>query len=485
MLNVIIVEDEELSLEMLSNIITKNFPDLNVTGSFNSPLDAIEFLKSNHTDIMIADIKMPEMSGIALSEFVTKNFPFVKIILISAYQDFDAARQALNSNVVSYILKPVTIEKLSSAVGIISEMINKNKRFLFFSSDTLYKKRAIFANEVIQKGMSRSEIEESMNELHININHKNCYSSILKCKITDFENYIKNIWMHDENAFHSAINNILNANNNENCFGIIFDWNFDTFSCLYLVDVNYKNFFDENIKKLQQLFQQILKSNTTFEVISTFSSVYSISDIKKSNVLQNKLIEKIFNLDKEYSITYEEISSQFKSTEDLYTFCEKLAANSINLINSVFFEKENHNLYDYLSIKEENDFINYIISTSDIIQKYKKNKQQIELYNKTVAYIEENYMNEITLEEIASHIGFSPWFFCKFFKKHSGYTFTDYLNKLRIKKAIEILEQEPYTKISSICYKVGFPTISNFYKKFKAYTGLAPNQYVNSKKDGK
>ena len=164
---------------------------------------------------------------------------------------------------------------------------------------------------------------------------------------------------------------------------------------------------------------------------------------------------------------------------------EKLSSNAINLINSAFFEKENHNLYEYLSIKKEADFINYIISTSDIIQKYKKNKQQIELYNKTIAYIEKNYMNEITLEEISSHIGFSPWFFCKFFKKHSNITFTDYLNKFRIKKAIEILDQEPYTKISSICYKVGFPTISNFYKKFKAYTGLTPNQYINSKKNGK
>lgn len=485
MLKIILVEDDKLSLELLSELIENSFHDFKVVGKFLNPLDSLEFLENNYADIMITDIKMPEISGMELTELATEKYPFIKIILLSAYQDFDIAVKALNSNVVSYILKPVTFEKIKSAMEIITKSLNKNARILSFTSENLANKRAVFAKKLMDGSITtKEEILTNFSELQILSNPKAVQCILIKCEILDFEEYVQNIWKHDEKNLHSAINNVINDSNTPLCFGITYDWNDKNFMLLYFVDRAFREKFEEQINKLQKTLNLILKINIIFDFRSSFNSIYSISAVSENDIENNKILNKIFNMDKDYKLTKEKISSHFKSVNELRDFSEKFAAMALNHIDLTFFEKEHYNLYSYINCKTQQEFINYILETSELIQKYKKDKTQIDLFNKVIKYIKDNYMNPITLEEISSYVGFSTWFFCKFFKKYTGKNFTDYLNSFRIKEALKILDKEPDIKINILSYRVGFPTSSNFYKNFKAYTQMTPSEYLKSDKSG-
>lgn len=91
-------------------------------------------------------------------------------------------------------------------------------------------------------------------------------------------------------------------------------------------------------------------------------------------------------------------------------------------------------------------------------------------------YIMEHYNNPITLEEVSSLVGFSASYFSTLFKKESGINFQEYLSKVRMNQAKELLKQTNMN-IAEICEQVGYSDLKHFVKSFKKATGIKPNEY--------
>jgi two-component system response regulator YesN len=98
------------------------------------------------------------------------------------------------------------------------------------------------------------------------------------------------------------------------------------------------------------------------------------------------------------------------------------------------------------------------------------------LVAKTKQYIQENYMKDISLEEVANKVFLNPAYLSRIFKQQEGETFTDYLTKVRIKKAEELLMQRRF-KLNDICLMTGFKNSRYFCKVFKLQTGFSPKEY--------
>lgn len=95
---------------------------------------------------------------------------------------------------------------------------------------------------------------------------------------------------------------------------------------------------------------------------------------------------------------------------------------------------------------------------------------------KAITYMEENYSNEITLSDIASHIGMAPTYFSRFFKKSTGETFYSYLNQIRLYNAyIELINSD--NSITEIAMNNGFANIKSFIEYFKNVYELTPDKY--------
>ncbi len=150
-LRTIAIDDEPLALRLVSDYISKT-PFLELSGAFDNPLDAIDFLSSNTIDLIFVDIQMPDLSGIEFARSL-ENAP--KIVFTTAYEKY--ALEGFKLSAVDYLLKPFSYEEFLKAAGKArkqSELeanslpsIEANKQFLFLKSE--YKIRRINFNDIL------------------------------------------------------------------------------------------------------------------------------------------------------------------------------------------------------------------------------------------------------------------------------------------------------------------------------------------------
>lgn len=96
--------------------------------------------------------------------------------------------------------------------------------------------------------------------------------------------------------------------------------------------------------------------------------------------------------------------------------------------------------------------------------------------NMAVNYIFRNYMRELPLEEVASHLGMKPTYFSRFFKRATGRCYVEFVNSLRISKSCELLLDND-KPVTDICFESGFNNLSNFNRRFQQLKGMTPSRY--------
>jgi len=147
----ITIDDEPLALKLLSGYVEKtSFLDL--AGSFDNPLDAMDFLSENEVDLIILDIQMPDLSGI---EFARVQETKAKLIFTTAYEKY--ALEGIKLNAIDYLLKPYSYQEFLTAVNKAKKQIDlemgaattmeANNQFLFLKSE--YKIRRINFNDIL------------------------------------------------------------------------------------------------------------------------------------------------------------------------------------------------------------------------------------------------------------------------------------------------------------------------------------------------
>ena len=114
--DVVVAEDELLILENLVKKINSMSLPFCVKGAFEDGDSALEFIKTNHVDLVITDIKMPFMNGLELSRVLHASYPSIKILIISGYNEFTLAQEAIEYQVKGFLLKPIRQEQLEQAL---------------------------------------------------------------------------------------------------------------------------------------------------------------------------------------------------------------------------------------------------------------------------------------------------------------------------------------------------------------------------------
>ncbi len=136
MLRVFLVEDESIIRETLRDTVPWTQYGYTFVGEAGDGELALPLIRQTKPDLLITDIRMPFMDGLALSKMVLREFPQMKVIIISGYDDFEYAQQAIGLGVERYLLKPVTKSNLLSVLEevktkIESERAQQNYRLQF------------------------------------------------------------------------------------------------------------------------------------------------------------------------------------------------------------------------------------------------------------------------------------------------------------------------------------------------------------------
>ncbi len=182
MLRVFLVEDESIIRETLRDTVPWSQYGYSFAGEAGDGEMALPLIRQVKPDVLITDIRMPFMDGLALSELVSREFPGMKIVIISGYDDFEYARQAINIGVDRYLLKPITKKALLNALEELKEKIegeraNRSHLAQFHREAEEYEQytRRVFFERVVAGQLSVQEIYESAAKLDIDLRAQ-CYT---------------------------------------------------------------------------------------------------------------------------------------------------------------------------------------------------------------------------------------------------------------------------------------------------------------------
>lgn len=120
MYKIVLVDDESFTIKSLAKAVKWDKFDFELLGVFTNGFDCLDYIEKNDIDAVMSDIRMPQMDGVELSKKILEKNPNVKIVLTSAYRDFEYALEAVRLKVFDYIIKPFdcrTIEEMLQKLG--------------------------------------------------------------------------------------------------------------------------------------------------------------------------------------------------------------------------------------------------------------------------------------------------------------------------------------------------------------------------------
>jgi two-component system, response regulator YesN len=534
MINILVVDDEINIREGIKNNIPWEEYGINVSGTAENAMNALELIIFSTPDIIIMDINMPEMSGLELLEIINNRYPSIKVILISGYRDFEYAQKAVNLNAFALISKPINIEQLVSTVlkakEIIDLQIEKLKKDDFISKrvteNLTILKDNFFLKLINGKLNSMEESVLIANSLGLRLEGPQYLIAIIQ---TDNNSSSENSDKYDE-SLHKAIimTKIENALQMDyNCYlfniesnvgmlisgkgiskeiliqrlnevkkwtsieaGFVITISIGIIAIgLDKINLSYKTALSSLDYKLVVGNNQIIDSDFInkglVEEDTSINFLEYLQNIEESIILalksdNRKEIENIINniVDTMHKIIENNIN---KKSYVVFTLAFYLYRILIYIdIYGSNIPLEGNDIYMSLlrfsTIKEVKDYLSkYFGEIINDIEKSKRNQSGF-LANKALEYINTNIYSYISLVSAAEYLNIHPNYLSKIFKNAVGESFTDYVIKAKMNEAKKILKTSS-CKVYEVAETLKYNDTGYFIKLFKKVFGISPNEY--------
>lgn len=124
---VLVIDDNKVIANSLSKFIENEVEGFTVAEHFSDGSEAIDYIDKNHVDVIITDVKMHNVSGIDVAKYVCEKDLGIEVIIVSAYKDFEYAREAMDYGVRKYLVKPVLPEELENVLKKIKNILDVKK----------------------------------------------------------------------------------------------------------------------------------------------------------------------------------------------------------------------------------------------------------------------------------------------------------------------------------------------------------------------
>lgn len=203
MYKLIIADDVEMMRKLLAECIEKCNLGVEIAGVFSDGEYVIEYLKEHDADIIITDIKMPGKTGLDVAKYVYNNRPQTKVIIISAYDEFDYAKQAIRYGVFDYLSKSIDVRELSDSIKRAKALLDNEKSFMNEDTDLLDIDRACFWERVI---LYNEQIgEDDFRRLYPKEDLNDTYITTYTVYLENYKNFRETKWGYESERLIEAI----------------------------------------------------------------------------------------------------------------------------------------------------------------------------------------------------------------------------------------------------------------------------------------
>lgn len=521
MYQILLTDDEQIVTDSLAFIIEKNFPGQTNIFKAGSGSEAIQICRSNKIDIIFMDINMPGLNGLeAISEIKQFN-PSAIVIILSAFDKFQYAQEAMALGAFRYLTKPVNRNLVSqtvrNAMGIIDSVQGK------LSSEIEIKEKLSFVSNIVESDFIYSSIYTQPDE-------------------KDLHKYFDYFKIPEDSYFYLCLE----------LPGIPSEKRYETYltvrdvvvgasPCIVgpfmsdrvVVFVPFESTGDEDADLVWQkdyvrvvfaslsmkigvkvrigvgLFSKDLKStvqayNTALSALDGISTTggtnFAIRDMEKTknystyvSRYEQQLLSRVSAGDvsgaKSQALLW--LESLFDEEEinldtvrsSIFRILVTARQNASEGRKGYAGDASFNNTFKILGDCEtQEDFIQYFIphieECARILFEYRSTREN-PVITRAKAYIEEHINGELSLDQTADAVGVNPYYLSKLFKDETGSNFIDFVNENRLQKAKTLLKKGELS-IKEISFDCGYSDQNYFSKIFRRKFGITPTEFRNS-----
>lgn len=517
MYRLMIVDDEAAILEGLCHIVDWNQLGFEVVHTAADGRDAIGYLEESHVDAILSDIKMTFLSGLDLARYVSDRKLHTSVVIMSGYKEFELAREALMCHVQYYLLKPTSLTELRRVFLAIREDLEAEKKRCetqkarqqqFSELLAIYQEQ--FFTDLIMGAVRTREAVDRRIRARLEIEPGECRLCVYSIGFTgkpddpesrSMKKHLLSTSLCHYGAADGAVRYII-AGSPTDYFQILAAA-MTRMDCLSLEHAS-----EAVLDKIAQKIDAVLGIGMTVRRERTFDNLYDAAAYYKpmvpaSDVQSTQVEDYIEPSDHSRLLRQKKLflasfgAGNLESAENLFeNFIDELRLMNISVIQNFLIDlfasvrlrleelgiPIREGLFDYHSVfplREVEPVRQWGLTMLRHIAGYAEQYKGT-IHNSAVAtakdFIRDHSGEDIGLNEVAAHVFLSPIYFSHLFKQKTGENFVDYLIRIRMTRAMELL-RDPHLKIYEVSEKVGYRNAKYFYKLFKNFAGCTPAEY--------
>lgn len=526
MYKIMLADDEGIVIDSLKFIIEKNFKDNCMVEYATTGRSVIELSEKFKPDIAIMDIQMPGINGIEAMKEIRKTNSSVMFIVMTAYDKFNYAKEAINLGVLEYLTKPVNhtviVRVLQKAMDIIEE--DRKKR----SNDLMIREKLeivvpIIESDFIYAALSGDDFSREIESFKNLLSIKDDYGMmmVLECGDSMVEGTLTNPVGISVKAqsFYSVIRESLK----EELSCVVGPIMVNKIPVILPCEKPQLDYDDRTnlIEKARKLIRDLTKridvqfkigigSVTPLNRLEiSYKEAINAARNSKGRVAHVKDLPMGCEYEGDYPIDIERALFDMIEKGDMegtkmeanlffdwmithYPDCEMDI--KLKVLEFILFAEQKAFLSGGMTyyFTYRKDYLNTVMHTGSYeqLRKWflekvtdacrniitKKDEQASGLIAQAKAFIEDNYHKDISLDDVSRIVDISPYYFSKLFKEEAGENFIEYLTNIRIEKAKKLLQNRDLS-IKNICVDTGYIDPNYFSRIFKKQVGVTPTEY--------
>ena len=503
MKKVMIVEDEELILQGIRNILDWEALGLDVVHMAHDGTEALQMWEKEPVHIVVTDISMPEMDGLTLLRKIREKEEQVCFIILTGYDEFDYAREAIRLGVENYILKPINEEELErqlrETVQKLEELDKKKLQYIDEKTQWLH-----FLNGKAEK----EEYRKFEKMLGLGDNGESYHAAVMKWSTDELkeqklaevlvelkkESGLKIVHLPPDNLLMILGDGERDESGVLEYFSELQNRMESSYDMMTFIGVG-SSF--HNIEQLPEAYRAARKLQK-YLIIEGYGSCISQKQIgsrKTEDILmdESQFRKYILKKEKEPAVAYIEdlfINNIRKdaSAGSLYQTAVKMAMLLQDIKKE--YKLESDRFYDLPELMETifgaDDILGikaaFISEITEIIEcMHEEDSQYTPVVRQIMAEVQQNYKEDMNLKTLAYKYHMNASYLGQIFQKEVGCSFTQYLSDKKNGIAKDLI-LNTNMKINDIARQVGYPDTSYFYRKFKQCYGVSPASLREMKK---
>ncbi|MFG6495740.1 response regulator [Fictibacillus sp. UD] len=497
MLKLLIVDDEQIEREGLQVILQKAFPDIEIHQAKNGKI-AVQAAAELNPDLVMMDIQMPGMNGLEAIQQITSTNPFIKFVMITAFDMFDYARQAIKLGVKDYLLKPSRVSEIEETVGKVLKEITEERRSLEVLERTLPLVETDVVTQLLFDHVHEVHLDMLVDMLDISSTDEPFVMSILLPK--DGENLYSLV----KEKVRKSASGWVGALYGRQLPIIVFrkpGSSFRSQAISLAKDIlslkkasSGDGWFigignvSHSLNQVRQSYQESLIATMDTSLPLKYRFYHDVPVLESTeDKHRSKQREKQF-FDEIRLGKWDEVH---KNVMDLIQRCSNEGADLLQtqqrvlelfwvaarVMSEMGVETEtplfSYQSQDYRQLRSESEHLLKQMRTS-----YEEHYEQLEAdtIHQIKQYIVKHSHEDISLEALGRKVGLSPIYISKMFKEKLGINYIDFLTECRIEKAKKLMA-DPEKSLKEITFEVGYHEPNYFSKVFKKMVALSPTEY--------